>query len=106
MSHIQYAITVWSAANKTILQQIDKVQEKAIKLGIISAFTPVSQLAKENDMKLLKKAENESHILHQFLPQRQPYARDMLRPRNVPSDSKLERNLNIFPARALRFNYV
>ena len=73
-----------------------------MNLGIIKRFTPIKRLIEENDMQLLQKMKSPDHILHHLLPTRSEYADGRLRTREISSNFKLEKNMKLFPHRALR----
>ena len=102
LSILTYGLPVWGGAPISTLQNIDKVQKRAMNLGIIKRFTPIKRLIEENDMQLLQKIKSPDHILHHLLPTRSEYADGRLRTRETSSNFKLEKNMKLFPHRALR----
>ena len=105
-SQITYALPVWACANITTLKSIDRVQEKAIKLGIIRKFNPIDSLIERMDASLLQQAvKNNFHILHHLVPQREDYSTSRLRNRTAHAQyQKLEKHMKLFPQRATRCN--
>ena len=101
-SNITYALPVWACANSTELADVDKVQRRALKLGVTSTFTPIFELIENHDNKLLQSSSKQDHILHSKLPKRETYAENRLREKAVAAHEKLEKHLKLFPARALR----
>ena len=105
LSIFTYGLPVWGGAPISTLQNIDKVQKRAMNLGIIKRFTPIKRLIEEKDMQLLQKMKSPNHILHHLLPTRSEYADGRLRTRETSSNFKLEKKMKLFPHRALRKLY-
>ena len=104
LSRLRYGLGVWGGEYKSTLKLIDDVQRKAMRLGVIAEFTPVSELIAENDQKLLHKVlDNPQHPLSAYMPQRSGYAMQRLRNR-LPGTQKTtqESLLRLFPNRVLR----
>ena len=101
-SKITYALPVWACANSTELADVDKVQRRALKLGVTSTFTPIFELIENHDNKLLQSSSKQDHILHSKLPKRETYAENRLKEKAVAAHEKLEKHFKLFPARALR----
>ena len=49
---ISYSSPVWGGAAKSDLENIDRLQKSAVKMGIIRNYDPVSEIMKEADVAL------------------------------------------------------
>ena len=104
-SLLTYGLVVWGGASKKLMNKIDSVQRRAVSMGFISEFTPISQLVDVADEQLYKtvRSHGETHPLYNYIPVRTDYANGMLRDR-LPGVQKCtrEKTLKIFPNRFLR----
>ena len=85
------------------MNKIDSVQRRAVSMGLISEFTPISQLVDVADEQLYKtvRSHGETHPLNNYIPVRIDYANGMLRDR-LPGVQKCTREKISFPNRFLR----
>ena len=90
---IIYALVVWAAANETDLKKINQVRSRAVQMGIITNYECITEIIKDQDMKLLSKCQNSTHVLHSFIPERTNYAYEHLRSRQpAPDYFRTEKN--------------
>ena len=109
ISRLSYCASVWGGTYSYLLDQIDRVQNKARFFGIIDEIEPIREIIRKSDQALLRKITETGylHQLYHLLPRRTDYAADTLRPRNAGvMKTKLEKQLCIFPLRVLRGVYT
>ena len=109
ISRLSYCASVWGGTYSYLLDQIDRVQNKAQFFGIIDEIEPIREIIRKSEQALLRKITETGylHQLYHLLPRRTDYAADTLRPRNAGvMKTKLEKQLCIFPTRVLRGVYT
>ena len=105
ISRLSYCASVWGGTYSYLLDQIDRVQNKARFFGIIDKIETIREIIGKSDQGLLRKITETGylHQLYHLLPHRTDYAADTLRPRNAGvMKTKLEKQLCIFPSRVIR----
>ena len=96
ISRLSYCASVWGGTYSYLLDQIDRVQNKAQFFGIIDEIEPIREIIRKSDQALLRKITETGylHQLYHLLPRRTDYAADTLRPRNAGvMKTKLEKQL-------------
>ena len=70
-SVISYASPVWGGAAKSDLENIDRLQKSAVRMGIIRNYDPVSEIIKEADVTLFNKVTKMGirYQLYRYIPQ-------------------------------------
>ena len=65
-----YCCSVWGGTSDENLRKIDRVQSKAVRLGIINEYTPIKDIIRISDEKLYRQIldQGENHVLHKILP--------------------------------------
>ena len=107
VSELSYCCVVLGGCSKGLLEILDKLQRRCVRLNIIPTYTPMKDLIAQKDSQLMRKlTSDESHILHEILPKRCDYATIKLRNR-LPKAPYTQKAMltNIFPARSLRNFY-
>ena len=105
LSALTYCCSAWGGASQGLLRKVDIIQRKAVRLGIISSFIPITTIIRNSDERLYQKIIDvgEDHVLFNTLPKRTVYAASKLRSKLPPVvKSKSEKELSIFPHRLLR----
>ena len=97
---------MWGGASLAVTENIDRIQKRAIKYGIVKDYVPIRKLIEVADSRLYRKIEKEEdNPLKRILPHREEYATCRLRARKPTGTGKTERELKIFPNRHLRKHY-
>ena len=67
-----YCCSVWGGTSDENLRKIDRVESKAVRLGIINEYTPIEDIIRISDRKLYRQIldQGENHVLHKILPKR------------------------------------
>lgn len=104
MSVLTYGIEAYGSCSRTTLSRIDSVQRKAVTFGLINTYTPIEEIIRTRDIKLLTKIQKvQSHPLKRWIPERSEYSVDRLRTRNPGTRAApVTQNLRIFPNRILK----
>ena len=65
---LTYCCSVWGGTSDENLRKIDRVQSKAVRLGIINEYTPIKDIIRISDEKLYRQIldQRENHVLHTF----------------------------------------
>ena len=68
---LTYCCSVWGGTSDENLRNIDRVQSKAVRLGIINEYTPIKDIIRISDEKLYRQIldQRENHV-HEILPKR------------------------------------
>ena len=105
ISVITYAMPLWGGASRYLLGRIDEVQQKAVRLGLIDKFTPITVLLRNTDSKLLNEIAKavSQHGLHSYILTRNEYSEGLRRRLPPPRKTKWEKELTFFPNRALLY---
>ena len=69
---LTYCCSVWGGTSDENLRKIDKFQSNAVRLGIISEYTPIKDIFRISDEKLYRQIfdQRENHGLPEILPKR------------------------------------
>ena len=103
VTRLTYGLSVWGGETKTILNSVDRVQRKAVRLGIIDSFTPIVEFITRHDEKLFQRISADStHPLARYIPERTVYATERLRSRLPAASAPSEKLMSFFPNRYLR----
>ena len=91
---------VWGGTYSYLLDQIDRIQNKARFFGIIDGIEPIREIIRKSDQTLLRQITETGYLhLYHLLPRRTDYAADTLRHRNTGvMKTKLDKQLCIFPS--------
>ena len=67
---LTYCCSIRGGTSDENLRKIDRVQSKAIRLGIINEYTPMKDIIRISDKKLYRQIfdQRENHVLHEILP--------------------------------------
>ena len=103
-SRLTYGAAVWGGEPDYVLQLVDRVQRKAIRLGICDSYVPIKDFILRHDGDLLDKIlSNPRHPLYSYIPRRTDYCRERMRERRPPVHATTrQKDLSIFPNRALK----
>ena len=95
--------SVWGGASHENLRKIDRVQSKAIRLGIINEYTPIKDIIRISDEKLYRQIldQGENHVLHEILPKRATGTSGLRDKRPPVAATKFEQEIRLFPSRIL-----
>ena len=72
LTTLTYCCSVWGGTSDENLRKIDRVQSKAVRLGIINEYTPIKDITRISDEKLYRQIldQKTNHVLHEILPKR------------------------------------
>lgn len=100
---ITFGITVWGGSSNCHLEKIDRLQRKAQNMLQLTSYTPIKTYIRNSDTKLFTKiADEPTHLLRDFVPERTSYACERLRQRVGSSTEKtISIFNNLFPERFL-----
>ena len=101
---LTYCCSVWGGTSHENLRKIDRVQSKAVRLGIINEYTPIKNIIRISDEKLYRQIldQGENHVLHKILPKRATGTSGLREIRPPVEATKFEQKLRLFPSRILR----
>jgi len=101
-SILSYGCQVYASATNGSINEIDKLQKRALHQGLCSKYKPMMTFIQEQDQSLLQKiVKNGKHVLRKYMPKR-PEACAKLR-RKLPGCPKLKQasDFKVFPFRTL-----
>lgn len=103
LSVLLYGVEVYGGESISTLGKIDSVQRKAVRIGMIGNFTPILDIIRSRDSRLLQLTQREDNLLNPLMTCRTSYAENRLRQR-LPATRSASRsqNLRIFPNRVLK----
>ena len=98
-----YCCSVWGGTSDENIRKIDRVQSKAVRLGIINEYTPIKDIIRISDEKLYRQIldQGENHV-HEILPRRATGTSGLREKRPPAEATKFEHELRLFPSRILR----
>ena len=100
---LTYCCSVWGGTSDENLRKIDRVQSKAVRLGIIIEYTPTKDIIRIADEKLYKQIldQEENHVLHEILPKRATGTSGLREKRPPVEATRFEQEIRLFPSRIL-----
>ena len=101
---LTYCCSVWGGTSDETLRKIDRVQSKAVRLGISNEYTPIKDIIQISDEKLYRQIldQPENHVLHEILPKRATGTPGLREKRPPVEATKFEQEIRLFPSRILR----
>ena len=101
---LTYCCSVWGGTSGENLRKIDRVQSKAVRLGIINEYTPIKDIIRTSDEELYRQIldQGENHVLHEILPKRTTRTSGLRKKRPPVEATKFEQEIRPFHSRILR----
>ena len=105
---LTYCCSVWGGTSDENLLKIDRVQSKAVRLGIISEYTPIKDIIRISDKKLYRQIldQGRNHVLHAILPKKATGTSGLREKRPPVQATKYEHELRLCPSRILPFYQI
>ena len=101
---LTYCCSVWGGTSDENFRNIDRVQSKAVCLGIINQYTPIKNIIRISGKKLYRQNldPGENHVFHEILLQRTTGTSGLREKRPPVEATKFEQELKLFPSCILR----
>ena len=101
---LTYCCSVWGGTSDENRREIDRVQSKAVRLGIINEYTPIKDTIRISDKKLYRKIldQRENHVRHEILSKGASRTFGLREKRPPVEATKFEHEIRLFPSRILR----
>ena len=95
---LTYCCSVWGGTSDENLRKIDRVQSKAVRLGIINEYTPIKDINRISDEKLYRQIldQGENHVLHEIVPRRATGMSGLRKNRPPVEATKFEQETRLF----------
>ena len=99
-----YCCSVCGGTSDEKLRKIDRVQSKAVRLGVINEYTPIKDIIRISDEKVYRQIldQRENHVFHKIPPKRATGTSGLQEKRPPVEATKFEHQLRLFPSRILR----
>ena len=105
---LTYCCSVWGETSDENLRKSDRVQPKAVCLGIINEYTPIKDIIRVSDENFYRQIldQGENHVLHEILPKRATGTSGLREERPQVVATIFEHELRLVPSRILRSSQI